>query len=179
LKTNLWQIAETLSEPISALIAATSETTLGSLNNGKGDENSMPGCVRRISHAQASEDRQVDEDVEMSDTGSVTQTLRTEPKVMRRTSSLSSRGKRLADRRLWGHIDPRTEWPESQEVVCDERMDIELAARRARNRQLGKCLEKRYFKRRKLRGGFSGRKVPYWRILSKGSRASDYATLGL
>ena len=126
---------------ISAMITATSEATLGSSKNEKGNENNSFGGERSVSHVQNTEDHYVDEDIEMRDTATVTQILCTEPNIMWRTSSSSSLEKRLADKTLWGHIDPRTEWPEWQEVVCDEDIDAVLAARRARNRQLGKWLE--------------------------------------
>jgi hypothetical protein len=135
--------AESLSESMSALIAATSKATLGTLNNSKGDENISSASGQTINHLQPSEDRHVDEGVVMSDIGPVPQTLCTKSKTMRRSSS-SSVEKRLADKTRWGHFNPRTQWHEWQEVICDEDMDAVLAARRARNRQLGKWLEKCY-----------------------------------
>lgn len=135
------EIAESLSESITALIAATSEATLGTSNN-EGDERNISFCAQTINHPQTSEDRHVEEDFEMPNTDSVIQTLRTEPMTMRKTPSSSSLEERLADKMRWGHIDPRTEWPEWQEAVCEEDLDAMLAARRAHNRQLGKWLEK-------------------------------------
>lgn len=133
------------------MITATSEATLGSSKNELGNENNSFGGESSISHPQPTEDHHVDEDIEMRDTASVTQMLCTEQNIMWRTSSSSSLERRLADRTLWGYIDPRTEWPEWQEVLCNEDIDAVLAARRARNRQLGKWLDQCFSKRRKLR----------------------------
>lgn len=112
------------------MISATSE------NNEKGDENDEYGGEPSVGPVQNVEEQLVDRDVEMHDTGHVGQTPSTEPTIIQRMSS--SLENRLADKTLWGHIDPRAEWPEWQEVVCDEDIDAMLAARRARNRQLGK-----------------------------------------
>jgi hypothetical protein len=119
------------------MVATASESTLGSSNNGKGEESNRPGGENSISHPQAFEERHEDEDLVMPDAGPTTEVYCTESRTTRKTLS-SSLEERLADKMRWGHLDPRTEWYEWQEVVCNEDIDAVLAARRARNRQLGK-----------------------------------------
>lgn len=121
---------------ISAIIAATSEATFGSSNNEKGDEDYTSVGEISIIHHQTFEDRHI-EDNDQPDTDSITRPGCTESRT--RTLSSSSLERRLADKSLWGYIDPRTEWPECEEVICDEDIDDLLAARRAQNRQLGTC----------------------------------------
>jgi hypothetical protein len=118
------------------MIVATSEATFRSSNNEKGEETNRAGGGNGISHSPTYEERRADEDPEMLD-ASPAQIRCTESRTMQRTSS-SSLEERLDDKTRWGHFDPRTEWPEWQEVVCGEDIDAVLVARRARNRQLGK-----------------------------------------
>ncbi len=162
---NSCQIAGSLSESISITIAATSEATLGTSNREQKNENNSSGNKQTRNHVQTSKDCQVDGDVEILEITSLSQALNNEPRIMR-MSSTSDFEKRITDKTQWGHIDPRTEWPEWPQVVCDEDMDAVLAARRARNRQLGKWLEKCPTNRPKLTNA-STTEIPYWRISSK------------
>ena len=115
-----------------------SETRWGNSNYERQDTTNKSSCRRSIIPVQNVEEQLEKEDFETPDMDLATQSLSGGQALLRRGLLSSSLKKVLTDETLWGHIDPRTEWPEWKEVACDEGIDAMLAARRARNRQLGK-----------------------------------------
>ncbi len=135
--TNSCQPEELLTESISTTVTAANKTTFGALSNREGDKSKHFRSGQATCYAQTPESCHINENVTILETTLPTRISSTKLRAIERKLSLPAFERKSADKKLWGHIDPRIDWPELPREVPEEEIDSVLAARRAHNRQLG------------------------------------------